>query len=51
MIKLIFGNNKADICNACENKDAICLGFGELLYEAYEELDLSKKKVQIIVSA
>lgn len=48
MIKLIFGNNKADICNACENKDAICLGFGELLYEAYEELDLSKKKVQII---
>lgn len=25
MIKLIFGNNKADICNACEKKDVILL--------------------------
>lgn len=48
MIKLIFCNNKADICNACEKKDVICLGLGELLFEAYEELDLSKKQVEIV---
>lgn len=48
MIKLNFCKDKVELLTAYEDKEVICLGLDELFYEAYEELDLYNKEVEII---
>ena len=48
MIKLIFRKDKVELLTAYEDKEVICLGLDELFYEAYDELDLLNKALEII---